>query len=255
MLNLSPCVEMFWHDLPYEERARKAAQLGFKAFEFWGYGNKDFEALRRVMGETGIKLAACGLTGPATSILLPEGVAGFIQAVKDCIPVSEALGVTTFIVTTGNELEGVPRELQHAALVGCLEAGAPVAEDAGLTLVLEPLNLLVDHAGYYLASSYEGFEIIGEVGSPAVKLLYDIYHQQITEGNLVPHFLAELDKVGHFHSANHPGRYELTKGEINYPFVLGAIRDSSYTGYVGMEYRVSDPARADELVAEALGLA
>ena len=90
------------------------------------------------------------------------------------------MGCPTLIATTGNEMD-IPREQQHAAIVAGLKGIAPVAEDAGITIVLEPLNILVDHGGYYLDTSKEGFEILREVDSPRVRLLFDIYHQQITE--------------------------------------------------------------------------
>ncbi len=256
MLKFSPCIEMFWHDLPHAERIRKVAQLGFEACEFWNYAGKDLDAIEAALKDTGLKLAGCcvdnSYDGPP--MLVPEGTAPFVEAVKAAVPISRRLDVQTFIVTTGNELAEVPHSVQHQAVVQALKAAAPVAEDAGITLVLEPLNVLVDHKGYFLVTSTEGFEIIDEVASPNVKLLFDIYHQQISEGNLSLNLLENLDKVGHIHTANHPGRIELSKGEINYPFLLQAIKDSSYAGYVGLEYKASDPARTDELVKEALSL-
>ncbi|MBN2307421.1 MAG: TIM barrel protein, partial [Candidatus Hydrogenedentes bacterium] len=174
---------------------------------------------------------------------------------KDCVPVSKRLGCQRFIVTTGNALLGVSRDAQHAACVAALKAAAPVAADAGITLVLEPLNLLVDHAGYYLSTSTEGFAIVEEVGSPAVKLLFDIYHQQITEGNLSLNILGNIEKIGHFHSANHPGRYELTTGEINYPYLMRAIDQTDYDGYFGMEFRASDPAATEAILRAVADMA
>jgi hydroxypyruvate isomerase len=102
--------------------------------------------------------------------------------------------------------------------------------------VLEPLNTLKDHRGYFLASSYEAFEIIEEVGSPAVKVLYDIYHQQITEGNLIPTITENIGLIGHFHVADVPGRHQPGTGEINYKNVFAAIDGSGYNRYVGLEY-------------------
>jgi hydroxypyruvate isomerase len=252
VLKLSPCIEMFWPNTDFAERIGKAAGLGFKAYEFWAWWNKDLDAVERATKETGLAVSACcvktAFTGEAAPLLLPEGKDAFVGAVRDCLPVSGRIGCTTFIVTTGNELADVPRDAQHAACVGALKAAAPIVEDAGITLVLEPLNLLVDHAGYYLSTSEEGFAMVDAVGSPSVKLLFDIYHQQITEGNLTPNITGNIDKIGHFHVANHPGRHEPATGEIDYPFVFDRIRETSYDRYVGLEFSPSEPAATDDIL-------
>jgi len=103
-------------------------------------------------------------------------------------------------------------------------------------LVIEPLNVLVDHPGYYLTTSAEGFEILDEVDSPNVKLLYDIYHQQVTEGNLIATITSHIAQIAHFHVADVPGRHEPGTGEINWVNVLRAIDEAGYAGYVGLEY-------------------
>ena len=118
-----------------------------------------------------------------------------------------------------------------------------------MTLVLEPLNVLVDHKGYFLETSAEGFEMVDEVGSEAVKLLYDIYHQQITEGNLIANLTANVAKLGHVHVADVPGRHEPGTGEINYRNVFKAVADAGYQRYVGLEYRpLADAAASLEAV-------
>ena len=94
----------------------------------------------------------------------------------------------------------------------------------------------MDHAGYYLSRSDEAAEIVNSVDSPNVKILFDIYHQQISEGNLIPNIRAYQELIGHFHLADHPGRHEPGTGEINYHNVLKAIRDVGYDGFVGLEY-------------------
>ena len=103
-------------------------------------------------------------------------------------------------------------------------------------LVIEPLNTYVDHAGYYLWSSDEAFQIVGEVNSPNIKVLFDIYHQQIMEGNIIPRIRKNINSIGHFHAAGSPGRHELDSGEINYPNIFEAIGEAGYTGYIGLEY-------------------
>jgi len=235
---LSVCIEMIFGELPFVERIQAVKEAGLPAFEFWGWSKKDLEAVRRAQDQTGLALSAFCVEYEGA--LVDSGCRdAFVAGVRSSLAPAKRMGVNTLIVTVGNALAGVPRETQHAAIVAGLRAAAPAAEDAGVTLVLEPLNTLVDHKGYYLATSAEGFQIVDEVNSPAVKLLFDIYHQQITEGNLIANITAGIDRIGHFHSADVPGRYEFGVGEINYKNVLARIDEAGYTGFVGLEYRPS----------------
>lgn len=235
MIRLSACIEPIFRDLPFVERMARAAETDVDAVEFWGWGNKDIDAVAAEKERLNIPIAAFGLGGG--SIVDEAAHEDFLKTVKDTVAVAERLDVQRVIVTTGNEIEGRSREEQHANIVAALKQAAPIAEQAGFTFVLEPLNLLVDHAGYYLSTSAEAFEIVDEVASPNVKVLYDIYHQQITEGHLIATIEANIEKIGHFHSADNPGRHEWGTGEINYVNVLRAIDGTGYDGYVGLEYK------------------
>ena len=108
--------------------------------------------------------------------------------------------------------------------------------------MIEPLNTKVDHPGYYLTSSAEAFEIVREVGSPNVKVVFDIYHQQISEGNIIPNITKNLDGIAHLHAAGHPGRNDLQFGENDYKNIFAAVDNAGYTGACGLEYRpLCDP--------------
>ena len=235
MLNLSVCIDMIMGDLPFDERIAGVAAVGIPAVEFWGWLSKDVGLIESATKEHGIRVATF-LVDPRGHLVDADKKDEFIDGLRGSIPVADRLGTDTLLVVTGPELEGVPRERQHASIVDTLRAAAPIARDAGKTLVLEPLNILVDHKGYYLSSSDEGFAIIDEVDSPSVKLLYDIYHQQITEGRLIQTLTANIDRIGHFHVADVPGRHEPGTGEINYANVFRAIGDAGYTGFVGLEF-------------------
>ena len=95
---------------------------------------------------------------------------------------------------------------------------------------------LVNHPGYYLWSAVEGFEIVREVDHPLVKVVYDIYHQQVMEGNIIPNITNNLDCIAHLHSAGHPGRHELQYGENDYKVIFAAVDKAGYTGSCGLEY-------------------
>lgn len=259
MVHLSPCIEMFWPNVDFAARIPKVAALGFDVCEFWGWWDKDIDAIEKAVKDSGIKISvSCVRTAFSSDVkpmLLPEGKSGFVDAVKDCIRLKPRIGCDRFIVTTGNELKGVSHADQHKACVEALKAAAPVAADGGITIVLEPLNLLVDHAGYFLSTSREGFQIIDEVGSPAVRLLFDIYHQQITEGNVIRNITDNIDKIGHFHVADNPGRHEPGTGELNYENIFSRIESAGYKHFVGLEFSASDPARTETILRDVQLLA
>ncbi|MEN6546978.1 MAG: TIM barrel protein [Armatimonadia bacterium] len=240
-LKFSVCIEMLFTDLDILERPAAVAAAGMPGIEFWGWKQKDLNAIKAKADAAGVKIAGfCVQTDAA--LVNPETTAEWVEDAKASIDEAKRLGVPSLIVTTGQEIEGMPRATQHAAVVAGLKGIAPYAEAAGITLVLEPLNVLVNHRGYYLATSDEGFEILDEVGSPRVKLLYDIYHQQITEGNLIDRITAGIDKIGHFHVADVPGRHEPGTGEINYRNVFAKIAELGYEGYVGLEFTTTTTA-------------
>ena len=167
-----------------------------------------------------------------------------VAAMKASVADAEALGAKTMIVVTGNTLEGVCPETQTDNIVSNLKALAPVAEDAGLKLALESLNTLVDHVGYFLDHTADARAIVDRVDSPAVGLLYDAYHMQIMEGNLIDTIRANVDVFNHVHVADVPGRFEPGTGEVNYVNVLKALDDAGYQGHCGFEFRPSDNSDA-----------
>lgn len=235
MIRFSACIEALYGKQPFIERIGKVASVGMKAFEFWGAGNKDIDAIKAEKDKHGMTLAVFGadvggpLVDPANRGKIKDGL-------KRSAEIVHKLDCERLIVTTGNEIQGVSRGKQHQSIVEGLKVAAEVMEAEGITLCLEPLNILVNHKGYYLYTSAEGFQIIDEVGSPNVKLLYDIYHQQITEGNLIGTITANIDKIGHFHLADVPGRHEPGTGEINFRNVFKSISQTDYDGFVGLEY-------------------
>ncbi|MBA7497799.1 2-oxo-tetronate isomerase [subsurface metagenome] len=109
-------------------------------------------------------------------------------------------------------------------------------EKEGFTLLLEPLNTYVDHPGYFLNSAKEGARIIRDINHPHIHLLYDVYHMQIMEGNVISTIEQNIDIIGHFHAAGVPGRGELYIGELNYPNIIKRIEGLGYEGCFGLEY-------------------
>ncbi len=231
-MKLSVCVEALYGQRLLEG-IDDTARAGLDAIEFWGWTDKDLEAIAHRAKACGLPVAAMctrdfDLTDPSSRQIYLEGV-------KASIPVARKLGCPTLITQVGMDT-GAPRERQHGSIVAGLRAAAPLLEAEGITLVIEPLNLRVNHPGYYLYGSDEAFDIVKEVASPRIKVLFDIYHQQVTEGDVTQRLLANIEWIGHFHAAGNPGRHELTLGELNYQYILRTIARTGYSGYVGLEY-------------------
>ena len=240
-VRLSVCIDMIMTDLPFLERMERVKRLGYPAFEFWDWKNKDVDAIIRKKNELRLDIATIMGSG-WKALFTEEARKTFVSEIQASLAAAKRLGSKTLIITTGFEDKRIPRAEQHAHYVAALKAAAPFAEQAQLTLVLEPLNTKVDHPGYYLQTAKEGFEILDEVGSPAVKMLFDIYHHQIMEGNVIPDITKNISKIAHFHVADVPGRHEPGTGEINYANVFRAIASTGYEGFVGLEFKPSGNA-------------
>lgn len=235
MMFYSVCLNALFSRLPLEAAVKAAHDCGLSAFEIWGWWDADVQALAKAKDEYSMHMTAmCTRMIPLTD---PEQRQHYLCGLRESIAVAKQLGCSVLISQVGNELAHLSRDQQHQSIVDGLKACIPLLEKAQITLVIEPLNVLVDHPGYYLTRSEEAFAIVREVNSPWVKVLYDVYHQQITEGNLISTIRQNIRWIGHIHTAGHPGRHELLgMQEIHYPAVLAALKEAGYTGAVGLEY-------------------
>jgi hydroxypyruvate isomerase len=229
---------MIFRGLPFLDRIDAVARCGFPAVEFWRWRDKDLGGIAERAQRAGVRVAtfAVDTAGPLTD---GNNIGDAIAATRDSLVSAQRLGVDRLLLTVGNELPDVPRATQREAIVAYLVAATPLLEEAGVTLLVEPLNVLVDHKGYFLSSSAEALEIIEAANTERVKLLFDIYHQQITEGNLTQNIVSNFTRIGHFHIADVPGRHEPGTGEINYSNLLSKISELGYRDYVGLEFRPS----------------
>ena len=252
MPRLSVCIEMFWKDLPLAERIRKVKALGFTAFEFWGWKDKDLEAIAQAKAETGLALAVMSME-PNWVLVTRANDQGVLDGFAASVTVARRLGCQTLIAVPGFVQADGTWEQSFRTVRRKLKAMARIAEEGGVTVVVEPLNPLVDHAGAWLTKMSEAYDLVREVASPNVKILMDMYHQQVTEGNLLANLAAYAPWIGHVHAAGVPGRHELVGGELDYRAILRAIDATGYHGYVGLEYA---PTMAAEVgLKQALELA
>jgi hydroxypyruvate isomerase len=159
-----------------------------------------------------------------------------LKEYQQALPVAKAKGVPSLIAMFGNRDGRSDAEAIAAATDG-LKQVAPLAEQAGVTICVELLNSKVDHKGYHGDHTAFGVEIISAVGSPRVKLLYDIYHMQIMEGDIIATIRANAKYIGHYHTGGVPGRHELDETqEVNWPAVCRAIAGTGFQGFVAHEF-------------------
>lgn len=211
----------------------KVHALGFDAVETYHWKELDFDAVKAACDATGVEL----ISMCTTEFRMTDAAyrTAWLEGLKESCEAAVRLNVKRLITQVGPDT-GAARMLQHANIVETLRAAIPILEASGVTIMIEPLNTFVNHPGYYLWSSAEAFEIIREVNHPLVKVVYDIYHQQVMEGNIIPGITGNLDCIAHLHSAGHPGRNELQYGENDYHVIFRAVDRTGYTGCCGLEY-------------------
>jgi hydroxypyruvate isomerase len=176
------------------------------------------------------------------SIVDPAHRETFLGDIKNAIVYAKKLDIQNVSVTSGLSAAGKTYEQQWASLTEGIKRAADLIAEAKLTLLVEALNSLVDHPGCFLTSNVEALKLIKELNLPHVRLLFDIYHEQISRGNIIRTLTEAAPYVKVFHVADNPGRNDPGTGEIDYPNVYQAIRKTGYTGYIGMEYHpVADP--------------
>lgn len=236
-------IEMWWRDRPFLDRLRAAHAAGYPAVEFWPWRGKPIDELAALREELGIEIAQFTAWGFAPGPNDPEHHDRFEEEIAASCETAKKLGCRAMTVVGGNDREGVSQEEMHEAIIVALRRAAPVAEEHDVMLILEPMNIRVDHAGHCLYGSPDAVRICREVGSPKVKINWDLYHMQISEGDLCGRLRDGFDQVGYLQLADHPGRHEPGTGEVHYNRVLKEAWDLGYRGFVGLE---CSPAAGEE---------
>jgi len=246
-MELGLCIEMALTKLPFEQRFKVAGELGFKNVEMWFV--KDFsydgtpEKLSKLAKDAGVKITNTVIGSPDGAIggglTNPANRDQWLERAKMTIDFNVAANIPATIICTANDVEAMTDQQMMNSVMEGLRPTVDLAEKADITLLVEPLNTTYDHPGYWLSSSDRGADICRRLNSQRMKLLFDCYHMQIMEGDLVKHIERNIDVIGHFHSAGVPGRHELYHGEIDYPFVLEQIEKLGYQGVFGLEYEPS----------------
>ncbi len=245
-MKFSACIDMMFQYKEFPDRFAEVKNCGIDAVEFWKWTNKDMDLVCEKLAENSLAFSIFNIdsTNESLSYDLSRGILNkgrkkeLVDAFYESVPVYKRLNAGGMIVLIGERIDGMSDEKQNENILECLCEVAPHAEKENINLFVEPLNA-VDRQNYYMPYSAPLFDILRKVGSKNVKMLYDIYHQQTTEGHLRATIHENIDLIGHFHVADSPGRHEPGTGDINYPGLLSSIATLPYDGYIGLEYRAT----------------
>lgn len=249
-VRLSIRVEPLFPGLDLPSQLERVAEAGYHGYEFGDWRAQDparITAIHRrlglecvcLVGNRGVNPKGMGLCDPAERD-------GFLAEIRASTEAAKRFESRKLVVLSGYRVPRLSRQQQRASIVEGLKRAREIVAPAGVTMIVEVINTLAkieplnphgdNHADYYLDRTPEAFDIVRQTGGEHVKILYDVYHTQIMEGNLIETIRANIAAIAHFHIGDVPGRHEPGTGEINFANVFRAIHASGYEGYVGMEY-------------------
>ena len=252
MVRFCANISMLFAEAPFLERFGRARASGFDAVEFqfpYEFSAADIRAeldrhqLDLVLFNFPAGDFAAGDRGLAND---PRRSADFQKSVATAFEYADALKPEKMNCMAGKRLDDVPEEVQRATLIENLTHVADQAAGKGLLLVTEPLNPF-DAPGFYLPTPSDGFRLVADAGHPNLKVEYDIYHAQRTEGNVIDAIETNIDAIGHIQLADSPNRNEPGTGELDWPPIFAAIEGVGFTGRIGLEYKPSTERTEDSL--------
>jgi hydroxypyruvate isomerase len=225
------CGGVFGPDMPFEDRCRHAARLGAQCFDL--QNAKNWPILKKYGLVPTVTPGGGKLTDACNDRTLHDAIE---KQFRENLEAAAKEGVPNVITFSGNR-RGKSDSEGMDACYDILKKVVPIAEDKGVTICMELLNSRVDHPDYQCDKSAWGIELCKRVNSPRFKLLFDIYHMQIMEGDIIRSIRNNLQWFGHFHTAGNPGRNEITgPSELNYTHIAQALVDLGYQGYMSHEY-------------------
>jgi len=235
------------------DQLKFAADQGFRAWEDNGMKGKPVELqekIARAMESLGMQMGVFVATGGFGEVTFgrknDDVWERVLNDIRDSVDVAKRVNVKWMTVVPGAYDKGLEWDYQTANCIELLKRCCEILEPHELVMVLEPLNWWKDHAGVFLHKIPQAYQICRAVGSPSCKILFDIYHQQITEGNLIPNMDLAWTEIGYFQCGDNPGRKEPGTGEINYRNVFRHIHCKDYQGIVGLEHGLSIPGAEGE---------
>lgn len=244
MYQLAPNIELLFTEAgDYHDRVRAAAAAGFTAVEMWGPTGvdaptkpKDIPAMKAALEETGVVLTA-QLAEPRTQFMIPPfDDSPFFGKLDEGVAIAQELGCTRMVVGSGTGFGGSKRQVQLDKLIDIYTRATAQIAGSGITLVLEPVNVRVDHPGSLLDRTAEAVYVARGIDSPFFGVLYDLYHSTVEGEDPATELANAGDIVKYVQIADAPGRGEPGSGSIDWPASLGILRASGYNGPIGLEY-------------------
>ena len=242
MRRYSACIEWLFAEEgdSFPDRVRRAHAGGLTAIEFWRWTDKDLDAIEAALDETGLAVTSL-VAEPMIALTDAGNRQAWLKGLTESVAAAKRLGAPVLIAQAGNDLPGVSRKEQRRALTETLKAGADILAGGGVRLGVEPLNIRIDHVGYFLDSTREGLDIIDDIARREIGIVYDIYHSAVMDERTEDVIGNRISRVVHVHVADHPGRNEPGSGEIDLAHRLDWIFANGYDGAVGLEYRPTRP--------------
>ncbi|MGA2133482.1 MAG: TIM barrel protein [Bryobacteraceae bacterium] len=228
----------------FEEKLEIAARAGLQSVELIGeyaqWSDADIARVKKTAASFGLGMDAL-LGSPdwgkrPVSMVDPSHRDAFLVDVRNAITFARKLEIPRIILMSGNAIPGRTHEEQYASLLESARRAGDLVAEADLTAIVEPLNSLVNHKGFFLTTCTEGLKLVREVDNPHVRLLFDLYHEQVQQGNVIRTLTEAAPFTAVFHVADNPGRNDPGAGEMNYPNIYKAIQKTGFAGHLAMEY-------------------
>ena len=239
----SACIETLYTELPFLDRFRAAKTDGFDFVEFWSWTDKDLDQVKAAAEAADIGIS--GFNGDAEfSLINPAHKQAYLEFLRQSCLAAQKLGARSITIHSNalgkggivaDRCDHLSHTVKLCSMFDTLKGCAALAEETGIRMHLEALNITTDHVGNFLATTQMAAELVELVGSPMLKILYDVYHMQLNEGSLGDNIRKYGQFIGHVHVADAPGRHEPGTGEINYPAVYRALQECGYQGLIGYE--------------------
>ena len=236
-MKISACIDMMFSYCDFYDRFDEAFKYGIKTVEFWKWSDKDIDRISKKNMD--ISIFNIDSSDEKLSYDLSRGILNsgrkdeFLDALNESIPVYKKLGAKAMIVLIG---ENEPYSEEN--VLNVLSSAVPVLEKSDVNLIIEPLND-IDRKNYSMPYAKPVFELLRKIDSPKIKMLYDIYHQNMMGDFSMDDIRENIDIIGHFHVADAPGRHEPKTGRVDYVNILREINKLPYDGYIGLEYRAT----------------
>lgn len=255
-------IEAMYQELSWAQRFGQAKQDGFNHIEIWDWDNKNLDELVKLCLDNDLSIAA--MSGDKKyDMCNPADHEAYVAQVIESIRCAAKIGAANVVIhsneltQTGpvkNPLTELSDTVKLCSMFTNLRELAPYAEEYGVTLVVEPLNTVTDHIGNFLTSTQQSAELIQAVGSPNIKVLYDVYHMYLNEGKICETLQKYISTIGHIHFADAPGRHEPGTGVINYAKVFSYLDELGYEGTIGCElFPKESTAKAVAAIKQAAG--